>query len=33
MMYLIEANFNFNNKVMARLVIACTEKNNLILAE
>ena len=30
---LIEADFNFNNKVMARLVIACTEKNNLILAE
>ena len=30
---LIEADFNFNNKVIARLLIRYVEKNKLILAE
>ena len=33
MINLIEANFNFNNKVIARLIIKCTEENNLLPAE
>ena len=28
---LIEVDFNFNNKVMAEELLACIEKNNLIL--
>ena len=30
---LIEANFHFNNKVMARLTINCAEYNKILLAE
>ena len=30
MISLIEANFNFNNKVMARLIMNCAEANKLL---
>ena len=29
----MEADFNFNNKIMARMVIKCIEENNLIPKE
>ena len=30
---LIEVDFNFNNKILARLTIDCAERNSLILKE